>query len=105
MRRAHIDSPCPSAFHGEGTQKDTHMLFRIDGLLDAAEVARIREVLKTANFADGRATAGEAVRAVKRNLQVAEQEEGLASCRKSINTALMQHEGFAMRVLPMRLLP
>jgi PKHD-type hydroxylase len=81
------------------------MLFRIDALLDAAEVARIREVLKTANFADGRATAGEAVRAVKRNLQVTEQEEGLASCRKSINTALMKHEGFALRVLPMRLLP
>ena len=81
------------------------MLFRMDGLLDATEVARIREVLKTADFVDGRATAGDAVRGVKRNLQATDADQELASCRKSISSALLQQEAFAQRVLPMRVMP
>jgi len=81
------------------------MLLRIDGLLPAAEVARIREVLTTAKFVDGKLTAGEAVRDIKNNLQVTEREEKLDSCRQSIMAALLGQEAFKLHVLPKRLLP
>src|SRR5688500_8884921 len=81
------------------------MLFGIGGLLEKAEVARIRAVLETANFVDGRVTAGDAVREVKRNLQAIDVEQERAGCRRSITDALAQAEGFALRVLPLRILP
>jgi PKHD-type hydroxylase len=81
------------------------MLFGIGGVLDKAEVARIREVLETAKFVDGRLTAGDAVREVKRNLQAVDLEQELDGCRRSITDALAEQEGFALRVLPLRILP
>jgi PKHD-type hydroxylase len=81
------------------------MLLRIEGLIPASEVARIREVLATANFADGKLTAGEAVRAIKNNLQVTEREEKVDSCRQSILNALLAQEAFKLHVLPKRVLP
>lgn len=81
------------------------MLFKIEGLLSAAEVARVREALTGATFADGRLTAGDAVRDVKNNLQVSGQEQGLDESRRIITTALLKHEGFTQRALPQRVLP
>lgn len=81
------------------------MLLKIEALLTAAEVAQIRETLAGATFADGRVTAGDAVRDVKNNLQVNGREQGLDEARKLINAALLKHEGFTQRVLPQRILP
>ena len=81
------------------------MLFGISGLLDGAEVARIREVLEASTFVDGRLTAGESVREVKRNLQAADRGDALDTCRQTIVDALLGQEGFALRVQPLRVLP
>lgn len=81
------------------------MLLKIEGLLSTAEVARIREVLGKMQFVDGRATAGDAVRDVKRNLQITEQNKELDECRQLITAALLKVEAFNLRVLPRRMLP
>ncbi len=80
------------------------MLHKIEGVLSAAEVARVREALAGVTFTDGRATAGEAVRDVKKNLQ-APQEKQLEESRQLISVALLKNEAFTSRVLPRRLLP
>jgi len=81
------------------------MLLKIDGLLGAAEVARIREALAGATFVDGKATAGDAVRDVKNNLQASGQEKGLDEARQLITVALLKNETFTQRALPRRILP
>lgn len=81
------------------------MLFKIEGLLSADEVARIRAALKDVKFVDGRATAGDAVRAVKDNLQIAASEGGLDPVRELVGAALLRNETFTQRVLPRRLTP
>ena len=81
------------------------MLFGINDVLDKAEVARIRAVLATAAFTDGRATASEVAREVKHNLQATDRDEALDGCRRTIIDRLLQQEGFTLRVLPLRILP
>lgn len=81
------------------------MLLKIEGLLSTADVARIREVLSRATFVDGRATAGEAVRDLKRNLQLTEQSKELDDCRQLVTNALLKVDAFNQRALPRRLLP
>ncbi len=80
------------------------MLLKIDGVLSAAEVARVREALAGVTFTDGRATAGEAVRDLKNNLQAAHDKQ-LEEPRQLISVALLKNEAFTSRVLPRRLLP
>ena len=48
------------------------MLLAIPDLLDADELARVRSLVETAGWADGRATAGTQSAQVKRNLQLPE---------------------------------
>jgi len=81
------------------------MLLKIEGLLSAAEVAKVREALAGATFVDGRMTAGDAVRDVKNNLQVATSDTKLDEARQLISVALLKNEAFTSRVLPRRLLP
>ena len=81
------------------------MILEIEGLLNAEHVARIRQALSGAAFVDGRATAGEAVRDVKNNLQVPGSEKGLDEARQLITSALLKNETFNQRVLPRRILP
>lgn len=82
------------------------MILILDNLLTAAEVASLRETLANAKFVDGRATAGDAVRNVKNNLQVtAQQEPGLDASQKLVQAALLKSELFTHNVLPRRILP
>jgi len=81
------------------------MFFKIEGLLSADEVARVRAALKDVKFVDGRATAGDAVRDVKNNLQVSGSEAGLDEVRQLVGTALLRSEAFSHRVLPRQLMP
>ena len=81
------------------------MLLKIDGLLSTAEVATIRAALAGVKFEDGRATAGAAVRDVKKNLQATAQEKSLEEPLRIITAALLKSEAFAQHALPRRLLP
>jgi PKHD-type hydroxylase len=81
------------------------MLFGIANLLDKSAVASIRELLDGASFVDGRLTAGDAVREAKRNLQIADGERALDQWQQTIVDALLRQDGFALRALPMRVLP
>lgn len=81
------------------------MLLKIEGLLAAADAARIREMLADVKYVDGRATAGEAVRDVKNNLQASGQEKALDDARQLVAAALLKSEPFTQNVLPRRILP
>lgn len=81
------------------------MLLKIEGLLSTGDVARVRAALAGVTFTDGRATAGDAVRDLKNNLQVSPQEQGLDEARQLITAALLKNEAFTSRVLPRRMLP
>jgi PKHD-type hydroxylase len=81
------------------------MLLKIEGLLATADAARIREMLADVKYVDGRATAGEAVRDVKNNLQASGQEKQLDDARQLIAAALLKSEPFTQSVLPRRILP
>lgn len=81
------------------------MFFKIEGLLSTDEIARARAALKDVKFVDGRATAGDAVRDVKNNLQVPAAEGGLDEVRQLIAAALLRSEAFSHRVLPRQLMP
>ena len=81
------------------------MLLKIEGLLSAADATRIREIAAKAAYTDGRATAGEAVRDVKNNLQATGQDQILEEARKLITVALLKNEMFTQWVLPRRVLP
>jgi len=81
------------------------MLLKIEGLLATADAARIREMLADVKYVDGRATAGEAVRDVKNNLQASGQEKALDDARQLIAAALLKSEPFTQTVLPRRILP
>jgi PKHD-type hydroxylase len=81
------------------------MLLKIEALLNAAELARIRQALAGVQFDDGRATAGAAVRDVKKNLQAAGQDKQLDEPRQIITAALLRSEAFSQHALPRRFLP
>jgi PKHD-type hydroxylase len=81
------------------------MLLKIDGLLSTAEVAAIRAALAGVKFEDGRATAGVAVRDVKKNLQTVPLDKAIEEPRKVITAALLKSDAFTQHVLPRRLLP
>ncbi len=82
------------------------MILILDNLLTAAEVTSLREALASAKFVDGKATAGEAVRSVKNNLQTtAQQGPGLDPSQKMVQAALLKSEAFTHAVLPRRILP
>ncbi|MGE5624956.1 MAG: Fe2+-dependent dioxygenase [Bacillota bacterium] len=81
------------------------MLLKIDGLLSTAEVGAIRTALADVKFEDGRATAGVAVRDVKKNLQVTPQEQKLEESRRIVTAALLKCEPITQLALPRRVLP
>ena len=56
---------------------ETDKLLNVDRLFSTADIAYIHEVLGKMQFVDGHATAGDAVRDVKRNLQITEQNKEL----------------------------
>jgi PKHD-type hydroxylase len=77
----------------------------IADVLSAAEVKATRAALKRARFVDGRATAGFAARAVKRNLQADHTDPSLHSLRKRIADRILGNELFRLAVRPKALTP
>jgi PKHD-type hydroxylase len=81
------------------------MLLKIEGLLTADEVQRLRELLKDAKFDDGRLTAGPAVRDVKNNLQTTAQDKAVDEARNLMVTAMLKNEHLNQYALTRRMLP
>jgi PKHD-type hydroxylase len=77
----------------------------IADVLDAAEVATAVKALGTAQFVDGRVTAGWSARLVKNNLQAASGDQGIAALRDSITAKIMGNAVFRMAVRPKVLTP
>src|ERR1041384_108972 len=81
------------------------MPLQIEGLLSAAEVARLRQQLASVKFDDGKLTAGVAVRDVKHNLQTVGADKSVEEPQQFLAAALLKNEQFNQYVLPNRLMP
>jgi PKHD-type hydroxylase len=78
------------------------MLLTIPGLLNAAQLDRIRETLAGAEFVDGRITAGFAAARVKHNLELKQDPERLQRLIRIIMASLAHNETFRFGALPHR---
>lgn len=76
------------------------MILCLDTVLDASALRRIRELLSTARWADGAASAGWNARPVKRNEQVAHDQAA-----NMVLGALERHAVFQSAALPARIRP
>jgi len=78
------------------------MLLTIPGLLNPAQLDKIREILAGAEFVDGRLTAGFAAARVKRNLELKQDPERLQRLIRIIMASLAHNETFRFGALPHR---
>jgi PKHD-type hydroxylase len=78
------------------------MLLTLPGLLNVAQVAKIHEILQGASFVDGRLTAGFAAARVKRNLELATDEQRQQRLIRVIMSSLGHNETFRFGALPHR---
>jgi len=78
------------------------MLLTIPGLLNLAQLEKIREILAGAGFVDGRLTAGFAAARVKRNLELKQDPERLQRLIRIIMASLAHNERFRFGALPHR---
>lgn len=76
------------------------MILVIPDLLNAASCATIAQVAATAQFTDGKKTAGPQARIVKTNLQMDESDKRLGDLRKQIGRAVISHQTFQRAVMP-----
>ena len=74
----------------------------IGNVLPADEITLARETLATADFEDGRETAGFAARLVKNNRQ-ATSDRKIETIRKLVEERILGHDVFTMAVRPKRL--
>lgn len=81
------------------------MLIRIPQLLTPDEVAQCRAVLEAAEWADGRATAGEQSARAKFNLQVPESAPQARALGDLVLRALGRNAEFTSAALPLRVYP
>ncbi|MFG6460710.1 Fe2+-dependent dioxygenase [Roseateles sp. DXS20W] len=81
------------------------MLLKIPQILDAAGVARARDLLAAAPWADGRSTAGRQAAQVKNNEQLVPGSEPHRELQALVLQALERHPVFFSAVLPKRVLP
>ncbi|MGM9481947.1 Fe2+-dependent dioxygenase [Roseateles sp. NT4] len=81
------------------------MLLKIPQILDAAGVARARELLAIAPWADGRSTAGRQAAQVKNNEQLQPGSEQHRELQALVLQALEKHPPFFSATLPKRVLP
>ena len=80
-------------------------MLRIPAVLTAAEVARCLAVVKAADWADGRATAGTQSAVVKNNLQLPEMSEASRAARSIVLAGLERNALFFAAALPKRIFP
>jgi len=81
------------------------MLLKIPQILDAAGVARARELLAAGAWADGRTTAGRQAAQVKNNEQLQPGSEQHGELQALVLQALEKHPVFFSATLPKRVLP
>lgn len=81
------------------------MLLKIPQILDAAGVARARDLLAAAPWADGRSTAGRQAAQVKNNEQLVPGSEPHRELQALVLQALERHPVFFSATLPKRVLP
>jgi len=81
------------------------MLLKITHVLDAAGLARARELLASAPWADGRTTAGRQAAQVKNNQQLQPGSEQQRELQALVLKALEGHPLFFSATLPKRVLP
>lgn len=79
------------------------MMLVLQNVLGAEDVARLRDGLANAAWADGRATAGAAARAVKNNLQAPGADRAIQALEDFAEAALQRHPLFAIAARPRRL--
>jgi PKHD-type hydroxylase len=77
----------------------------VPGLLKAKELARIDELVATAQFVDGKLTASGPARKVKRNKQIEGESAELAEIRSILETARRTSPLFSIAALPRRVYP
>jgi len=78
------------------------MLITIDSVIDAKQLAVIRQALENAPFVDGRLSAGKAAAQVKQNLEINPQEQIATDLAKIIMGNLYNSEAFRLATLPYR---
>jgi PKHD-type hydroxylase len=81
------------------------MLVRIPQLLSAEQVSQCREALETADWTDGKTTAGYLAMRVKNNLQVPENHPVARRLGEMIMDAIDRNSVFLSAALPLRVLP
>ena len=81
------------------------MLLAIDGVLDKAEVGRVRERLEAASWSDGAVTAGSLARSRKANQQVDDNDPVAIALGEDILRRLGAHPLFVSAALPRRIYP
>jgi PKHD-type hydroxylase len=81
------------------------MLLQISNVLSAAQVAEMRKVLETAEWSDGKATAGYLSSRVKDNLQVPENHPVARKLGATILDALDANPLFISAALPLKVVP
>jgi PKHD-type hydroxylase len=80
------------------------MIVTLESVLTPDEVNRVVTRLQSAEFADGRATAGATAARAKKNLELSGQNE-LQELSDLIIAALSRNEGFRLYAMPLRILP
>lgn len=78
------------------------MLVELKNILGETELQKIQELLKTANFKDGRLSAGMAAQQVKNNLEVADENIN-TSLNNIVMNNVVRHPGYQQAALPHRI--
>lgn len=81
------------------------MLIEIPQLLSAEDVSSVRSIIESADWIDGRATAGELASRAKRNVQLREDSAAARQAGDIILRALGRNALFNSAALPLRVLP
>jgi PKHD-type hydroxylase len=91
----------PARFHCQ----DTLMLIHAQNVLNPTELQRIQTLLKAANWADGRITAGSQSAQVKHNQQLPESAPQMTEAREIVLAALGRHPVFFSAAMPREIYP
>ena len=81
------------------------MLLPIPDILDAAALARVRDIIDSAEWVDGNATSGPQAALAKRNRQLPEDSDAAREARAIVLQALGRSPLFIAAALPLRIFP
>jgi PKHD-type hydroxylase len=81
------------------------MLIVLENVLTSEELIAVRQAVDSAQYVSGAVSAGEGSRNRKHNLQISEQDSGLAGLQKTVLSALGRHAVFQFLVVPKYIMP